>query len=67
MTPARLRECLDLLCWTTRNVVVALGVGERQVRLWLAGDAPVPEPIAAWLRRRAAAMAADPPPAKRDA
>jgi len=67
VTPARLRGCLDLLHWTPHALGEVLDVAERQVRYWLTGRAPVPEPIAAWLERRAEAMTADPPPARRAA
>ncbi len=63
MTPTHLRECLALLRWSQRGFADALSVDERQVRRWTTGAAMVPEQVAAWLERRAAAMAADPPPA----
>ncbi len=42
----------------------ALSVDEWQVRRWTTGAAMVPEQVAAWLERRAAATAADPPPVR---
>ncbi len=64
MTPDRLRECIALLRWSQRGLAAALTVDERQVRRWATGEASIPEHIAAWLERRAAAMAADPPPVR---
>ena len=64
MTPDRLRECLALLRWSQRSLAAALAVDERQVRRWATGAAVIPEQVAAWLERRAAAMAADPPPVR---
>ncbi len=62
MTPTQLRECLALLRWSQRGLAAALTMDERQVRRWATGEALIPEHIAAWLERRATAMAADPPP-----
>jgi len=64
MTPERLRECLALLRWSQRGFAAALTMDERQVRRWATGEAFIPEQVAAWLERRAAAMAADPPPVR---
>ena len=64
MNPGRLRECLALLRWSQRGLADALGIDERQVRRWATGQATVPEEIAAWLERRAASIASDPPPAR---
>lgn len=67
MNPDRLRECLALLRWSQRGLAVALTMDERQVRRWATGVAVIPEQVAAWLERRAAAMAADPPPVRQAA
>jgi len=64
MTPDRLRECLALLRWSQRGLADALTMDERQVRRWATGAASIPDQVAAWLERRAAEMAADPPPAR---
>lgn len=67
MTPDRLRACLTLLRWSQRGLADALTMDERQVRRWATGVAIIPEQVAAWLERRAAAMAADPPPVRQAA
>jgi len=67
MTPDRLRECLALLRWSQRGLADALAMDERQVRRWATGAASMPDQVAAWLERRAAEMAADPPPARQAA
>ena len=51
-------------CWVIPLYADALSVDERQVRRWTTVAAMVPEQVAAWLERRAAAMAADPPPVR---
>lgn len=66
MTPTRLRECLALLRWSQRGLADALGMDEARVRKMARGAADVPGELAAWLERRAEAMAADPPPAVPD-
>jgi hypothetical protein len=51
MTPTRLRECLDALRWSQRDLAAALGCNDRLVRRWAAG-APgraVPESVGKWL------------------
>ncbi|WP_458097362.1 nuclease [Roseomonas sp. WA12] len=63
MTPTRLRECLALLRWSQRGLADALGMDEARVRKMARGTSEVPVDLAAWLERRAVAMADDPPPA----
>jgi hypothetical protein len=51
MTPTRLRECLDALRWSQRELAATLGCNDRLVRRWTAG-APgyaVPESVGEWL------------------
>lgn len=67
MTPAHLRHTLAALHWTQRGLADILGMDERQVRRWAAGQYPVPADIAEWLERRARSMEADPPPTRRAA
>lgn len=67
MSPDRLRECLALLRWSQRGLADALGMDEARVRKWARGVGNVPADIAAWLDRRADAMASDPPPQAPDA
>ena len=66
MTPTRLRECLAVLGWSQRTLAKLTQRDDSLVRRWADGDRPVPETVAAWLERMAAAMqallAADPPP-----
>lgn len=62
MTPTQLRECLEALRWSQRGLAEATGHDERQVRRMAAGDAPIGEELAAWLRRARDWMRANPPP-----
>lgn len=62
MTPARLRECLALLGWTERGLARQLGYSLTAPRMWLAGLARVPQPVADWLEARAAHATTTPPP-----
>ena len=64
MTADRFRACLDALSWTGRGLAALLGVDERQVRRWAAGDYAVPPAIADWLERLAGFHEANPPPTR---
>ncbi|MFC7739053.1 nuclease [Roseomonas sp. GCM10028921] len=65
MTPDRFRECLSLLHWSQRGLADILSMDESYVRRMARGTRPIHEDIATWLERRAQAMEADPPPARR--
>ena len=52
MTPTRLREILDELLWSQRDLATLADCNERLARRWAAGQAPIPAPIADWLERR---------------
>lgn len=75
MTPEHLEECLTVLTAGAQRVGVAhaegpvlrsaerlIGMSARTIGLWLRGQYPVPEDVAAWLERRVAAREANPPP-----
>lgn len=62
MTPARLRECLDLLGWSQRELANQIGLHETRTRRWASGRYPVPPPVEQWLERLVACHAANPPP-----
>jgi hypothetical protein len=62
MTPAELSASLDAINWRPATLAEVLGVNERSVRRWLAGDAAVSDPVAAWLRDLASAHRRHPPP-----
>ncbi len=64
MTPARLRECLELMRWSQRGLADALGCDDRLVRRWAAGDGTVPPDVAEWLERAGAFHTANPAPAE---
>jgi transcriptional regulator with XRE-family HTH domain len=51
MTPTRLRECLEALRWSQRELAVVLGCSDRVVRRWAAGSLgyAVPESVGEWL------------------
>ena len=63
MTPTRLREILDTLHWSQRDLAHLLGCNERLVRRWAAGQAEVPSPVAAWAETRLTDHHGNPPPA----
>ena len=50
MTPTQLQAVLDRLGSSQRSAGRWLGVGERQVRRWVAGDSAIPQPVALLLR-----------------
>jgi transcriptional regulator with XRE-family HTH domain len=51
MTPTRLRECLEALRWSQRELAAELGCSDRLVRRWAAGSLgyAVPERVSEWL------------------
>lgn len=50
MTPKQYADAIDRLGLSQRAAGGFLGVGERQSRRWVAGDAKVPESVAKLLR-----------------
>jgi hypothetical protein len=50
MTPKQYQDAIDRLGLSQRAAGWFLGVGERQSRRWIAGDAKVPESVAKLLR-----------------
>ena len=62
MTAIELRECLDALHWSHRELARTLEINLSTVQDWAAGKWPVPPRIAAWLRASAAALRAQPLP-----
>ena len=62
MTPARLRECVDLIGWSMRGLADRLGCDNRLVRRWASGAAAIPESVSAWLERLAEAHSSAPAP-----
>jgi transcriptional regulator with XRE-family HTH domain len=62
----RLRECLEALRWSQRELAAALGCNDRLVRRWTVG-APsyaVPESVGEWLELLATTHIRHPPPAE---
>lgn len=49
MTAEELREALRVLEWKQSELARRVGVGDTTVSRWVAGDPPVPEPVAAYL------------------
>jgi hypothetical protein len=66
MTPAEFRICLELLAWSQRGLAKVLGLDDRMVRRWAAGQNEIPGNIAAWLTTLAAFHAQHPAPLKGD-
>jgi hypothetical protein len=64
MAPTRLRECLEALRWSQRELAVVLGCNDRLVRRWTAGSLghAVPESVAEWLEVLAMTHIRHPPP-----
>ncbi len=58
----RFRECLAVLGWSQRGLAAMIGMDERQVRRWAAGEGVVPEDIATWLETLARVHEDNPPP-----
>ena len=61
MTPDRYRLCFDATGRSHTGLADALGVSERQVRRWYAGDR-VPDRVGAWLEAHMAWLEANPAP-----
>jgi hypothetical protein len=62
MTADDLRAALSAIGWTPIRLAQALRVSRQTVTRWLAGQRPVPVPVAAWLDAIATCHRANPPP-----
>lgn len=62
VTPARLRECLNILGWTQRGLARMLNRQEGTVRQWARGVVTIPDDVGEWLERLARFHAKNPPP-----
>lgn len=63
VTPAsRLSTALRTLQWGPSAFGRIVGVSERSVRYWLAGEYEVPEPVLLWAERLVAWLRDNPPP-----
>jgi transposase len=64
MTGPELGAALDVLGWSQRHLAARLGVSEQRVRRWvsLTHEGGIPPELTAWIKRRVAALQADPPP-----
>jgi len=62
MTGADFTFALAVIGWSQRELARRLGVPESRVRRWARGTLPVPQAVAAWLRRAAELHFANPPP-----
>ena len=62
MNPTRLRECLDAIGWSQRQLARVLGRQEGTVRQWARGAVQIPDDVAGWLERIAKAHFLYPPP-----
>lgn len=62
MTPSRLRECLDLIGWSQRELADRLAIHETRTRRWAAGRYPVPPAVGDWLERLVAFHLRNPAP-----
>jgi transcriptional regulator with XRE-family HTH domain len=64
MTPKRLIQCLEQIGWTRRGVAAKVGLSDMSFRRYEAGTARVPDDIAAWLEKLAAAHERNPAPTR---
>lgn len=62
ITLDRIRECIDIMHWSSRDLGAILKCGEAQVRRWLIGTNPMPYDQAHWLNKMAEWMTDNPPP-----
>ena len=62
MTPARYRECLDLLGLSQNDIARSLGCSDRMTHRWASGKIRVPVGIANWLEAWVAVRLAHPDP-----
>jgi hypothetical protein len=62
MTSSAFSICLEHLAWSQRGLARLLGLDDRMVRRWAAGQNEVPGNIAHWLATLAAFHAEHPPP-----
>jgi hypothetical protein len=62
VTPARYRECLDLLGLSQNNLARILGCSDRLTHRWAGGRADIPTGIARWLEQWVAIRTAHPDP-----
>ncbi len=63
MTADEFADALETLHWSAEGLGRILNVGDRTVRRWKSGDAPVPDVVGTWIRALAAFHDANPPPA----
>lgn len=66
MNATRLRECLDLIGWTQRNLSRLTNRQEGAVRMWARDALPVPVEVATWLEKVANFHELNPPPPHRE-
>jgi len=57
-------ECLETIGWTRRGVAARVGLSNTSCRRYEIGTAKVPDDIAAWLEKLAAAHERNPPPTR---
>ena len=62
MTPARYRECLDLLGLSQNDIARSLGCSDRMTHRWASGRITIPAGIARWLEAWVAVRQAHPDP-----
>ncbi len=63
MTPFELATAMDVLGWSNRGLSARCVVDESTIRRWLQGERPVPDHVAAWLRKVSAPLKRYPRPA----
>jgi ribosome-binding protein aMBF1 (putative translation factor) len=66
MTPAEFHACRTAIGWSGVELAKRIAVDEGTVRQWGRGSRPIPEPIAAWLRKLSRFHLSNPPPAAPD-
>lgn len=62
MTPDRLRDCMTAIGWGGSALSEVLGINRTSVSNWMSGKFVVPQNVADWIERLAAAHDAYPLP-----
>lgn len=65
MMPDELAESLARIGWSARQLAQATGRPAQRGHDWTSGHLPVPEDVAAWIRKAAAWFQKHPPPQRR--
>lgn len=62
MKADRLRECLEILCWSHYDLARALDCNPRLIRRWAVEGYAVPDSVGRWLEKLTTVHERHPPP-----